>query len=82
MADQYKVDKGVPVPACQGGRISNYPWSEMGAGDSFEVPLADGDKIRRLQATLSRCALSKFGKGCIATRVNSDKTAVRVWRLK
>lgn len=79
---QIKIEAGVPLPARRGAK---YPFREMKPGDSFEVVLGNGSGFTdplKLQNCLNSCARAALGKGGVTTRMNADRTAVRVWRLK
>lgn len=75
------IEKNVPVPARRGGRslIHLYPFAQMSPGDSFEV-YANGVSVNAIQSRLVVGAAKAFGRGNYTTRVNTERTAVRVWR--
>ena len=88
-----KVDKDVPVPAyTRVGRPSRYPWSEMEVGDSFFVPVSEGEDIHKLRTSISgsRYAYTKgmvkrHGveyRATIRTVTEGGVEGVRAWRLK
>ena len=80
----FNIETDVPTPASQrwGGINQKYPWEDMNAGDSFEVPL-NGKTGTQLQRNLHNAAYgwalrhhlldAKF-----STRQTED--GVRIWR--
>ena len=78
MAEDFKIEKGVPLPAARKAR--RYPFPEMEPGDSFAVTLdaasqkKERDRIERAASTYGRRHGKKF-----ATRLMGD--TVRVWRV-
>lgn len=74
----YEIEQGVPVPqsgSCR-TRPAKYPFRQLSVGESFFVPLSDGQSTTRLQRTLASCAARQKVK--VQTRVMED--GVRVWR--
>lgn len=63
----FKIDKAIPIPKKQMGRVAKYPWKEMEIGDSFFVPDKTRDQVN---------ATSPFGK----YRKRQENGGVRVWR--
>lgn len=83
MASAIKIESGIPIPGRR-SQDSKYPFKEMKEGDSFEVLVADTDcqDVQRLQRVLATRAYQIFGAGSATTRINAEKTGVRVWRIK
>lgn len=71
---QFKIEKGIPVPAKGTGRASMYPWDDMEIGDSFFVK---GKKSSALSATTKRIAKTRGFK----FTVRQLEGGVRVWRI-
>jgi len=88
-----KVDKDVPVPtSVRAGRPSRYPWSEMGVGDSFFIPVSEGESIDRLRNAVSSAKVN-YSKGMVErngseylatvrTVTEGGVKGVRAWRVK
>ena len=79
----YKIETGIdlPSPVSAPGK-PKYPWREMQMGDSFFVPLANGDAIERLRNRMANSARYawKSGHGEFTTRTIDG--GVRVWKTK
>jgi hypothetical protein len=76
-----KIDKGVKLGKI-GGNLKNsdvhdMPINELDEGDSFEVPYKNSADLHRITAFCH----GALGKGNCATRVNSERTMVRIWKL-
>ena len=72
----YKIEKGIPVPGPRG----SYPLGQMEVGDSFFVPLADGDKAKRAGIRSGMYVAAKR-LGCRFT-VRAVDGGLRVWRVE
>jgi hypothetical protein len=66
----YKIEKGIPFQ-----KRSIYPFSDMEVGDSFEVPEADGRKVRQAASIYAVNHGIKF-----SCRIQKSR-AIRVWRI-
>lgn len=82
----YKVEKGIPIPATKGNQV--YPWREMEVGDSFCVLKHTGDNVemRTKQQMIQNASRSfrKKSKDCkewqFVTRMTKEE--LRIWRTK
>lgn len=74
----YEIEKDVPVPESGACRVrpAKYPFRQLQIGESFFVPVSNGQTTTRLQRTLSSCAARQRVK--VQTRVVEN--GVRVWR--
>lgn len=79
----FNIDKDVPVSNSNKGAHSKYPWSVMGVGDSFFVPL-DGRDYRRVQSSLLGSGTRQFLSGGVRTSkvTEGGVVGIRVWRVK
>lgn len=77
-AREYKIDKGVDIPARTGstGRTPKYPWADMGIGDSFFVP---GVTPATFGGAVSGTNKRKAPKHFIVRTVDGG---IRIWRDK
>lgn len=83
----FKIEKGVPLPVVKGGRraCEDYPFSQMGMGDSFYVPSpgADNAKLQLLRGRILHHASQRRNEEqadfAVTTRVEGE--GVRCWRV-
>ena len=83
------IDDDVPVPAGSDRRSAEqkYPLSQMKVGQSFFLPLQEGDDIKRMGNRLSQ-ARQGFQKRNEGTRFTQriweedDIIGIRVWRVE
>lgn len=77
----FKIEKNVDLPrAAVTARRSKYPFADMVDGDSFLVPVEEGDSTQRVQTTLCAAAshhAKKYGGKFITRKVEGG---VRIWR--
>ncbi|KKM79751.1 hypothetical protein LCGC14_1346800 [marine sediment metagenome] len=81
MAENFKVEKGVPVPV-RGIRGTIYPWADMGVGDSFFAPSKKGEEGAKTATRMRSAAKANIrlcGRKYIVRRVEGG---VRVWRTE
>lgn len=74
MSDDFKIEKGVPIP----GSRAKYPFVEMEIGDSFFVEV--GEDQRRI--TSQRISGSSQNYGEKKFSVRTVKGGLRIWRVK
>lgn len=72
MADEVKIEKGIPMPPEHGGFRSKYPWHAMECGDSILVDRAP----YQIAGLLSKRLAPKVFKG------GKYAGGFRVWRIK
>ena len=87
-----KVDKDVPTPTyIRVGRPARYPWSEMGVGDSFFVPVSEDRALHSLGQAVNGSRHSYCKKNArnggqylatVRTVTEGGVEGVRAWRLK
>ena len=87
-----KVDKDVPTPTyIRVGRPARYPWSEMGVGDSFFVPVSEDRDLHSLRQAVNGSRHSYCKKNArnggqylvtVRTVTEGGVEGVRAWRLK
>jgi len=59
---KYLIESGIEVAAVTRKGVSKYPWAEMGDGQSFLVPFAEGEKVPYIAASGSSwCKRHKVG---------------------
>lgn len=78
-----KINKRKPIPPIDrkgAGRPCKYPWREMGAGDSFFIPLNEASP--RNMARLAVQRRHRSGEKYV-TRTVTEKgvKGTRIWRL-
>lgn len=78
MSELYKIEHGIPLDSSTRFR-RKYPFREMSVGDSFEVPLPEGNGCRTVAYTFAERQTPSWK---FETRLNDDRTAVRIWRTK
>jgi hypothetical protein len=72
--NQFKIEKGIPMPQINAGRPCKYPWAKMNVGDSVFM---DSVNVSVLVSALS------YGKKHameFASRVENEGR--RIWRVK
>lgn len=80
--NQYPIEHNIEMP--DGGMASNnkYPWKEMAVGDSFFVPVRDGEipdrVMRRVQPSCCNAG-HRLGKHFVIRTVEGG---ARVWRVE
>jgi hypothetical protein len=84
-----KLDDNVPVPVGSDRRAAErkYPLSEMKVGQSFFLPLEEGDDIKRMGNRISqaRQGYQKRTEGVRFTQriwEEDDVIGIRVWRVE
>lgn len=81
----FKIDTNIPIPKRGGRKYLKYPFSELGLGHSFFVPLVEGDPIkvarnRMWSAVLYRA--SRNGEKYVISLVDENGTkGFRVWLI-
>lgn len=77
MAEQYPIEKGIPVPALRGRVYApRYPWDDMVPGDSFFVPA--GPQLKSIQSMAYKAGKVRERRYFAAPELDG----VRVWRVK
>tara|TARA_R100000149_G_scaffold60384_2_gene29560 strand:- start:102 stop:365 length:264 start_codon:yes stop_codon:yes gene_type:complete len=86
---EIKIDKNVPVPIGSDRRSGSrkYPLSEMNVGDSFFLPMEEGDNIKRMGNRMSqaRQTYQKSHEGVRFTQriwQEDEVIGLRVWRVE
>ena len=86
---EIKIDDNVPVPVGSDRRSGErkYPLSEMKVGQSFFVPMEEGDDIKRMGNRMSqaRQTYQKRNEGVRFTQriwEENDTIGIRVWRVE
>lgn len=83
--DVFVIQKNVPVVGVRSiGASLRYPFSQMAAGESFEIKVTKTDVRKAVSRTSSACAsyVKKNNKGAkFAVRKTANDT-IRVWRIK
>lgn len=80
MADDIKIEKGVPIPVGAGRQgIRKYPWREMEIGDSVFIGCKDGETPEKVLSRLGQSLA--FAKPLRFTR-RREGDDVRVWRIE
>lgn len=78
---EFFVESGVEIPAVVRRGTSKYPFDTMKVGDSFHVPLLDGETSKKVAGRL-RGAIAAYAKrggaGEFTCRTMPD--GIRVWR--
>ena len=75
-----RIQKNKKVPNPHLGGAPKYPWKAMEVGDSFFVPVEEGDDIDRLQRAI--IASSRFACKRITRRVvEKGVLGLRVWKV-
>lgn len=77
MADEIKIDKGVPVPGRRHEILRRYPWRSMAIGDSFFVPNCP-DTVRKGFSAAASAANIKIMSRTVR---ENDVSGIRVWRI-
>lgn len=74
----FQIEKDVPIPETANKRLrtTKYPFRQLEVGDSFFVPLTNGQSATKLQRSLASCAARQKVK--VQTRCVEN--GVRVWR--
>ena len=75
---EYKIDKGIPLPAAVGGRKPKYPLLDMQIGDSFFV--AKPPSV--MYATTSYYSKKYGGEFTLAKWEENGVSGTRIWRVK
>ena len=83
------IDKDIPVPTGSDRRNfeAKYPLKQMNVGDSFFLPLEEGDDIKRMGNRLSqaRQGYQKRNEGVRFTQriwEQKGETGIRIWRVE
>ena len=86
--DDIKIDSDIPVPVGSDRRSGErkYPLKLLNVGDSFFIPLEEGDDLKRMANRLSqaRQTYQKRNEGVRLTqRMWEEKNTigVRIWRV-
>lgn len=82
MADEFKIEKGVPIPkARNGNRVSPYPFAQLAVGESFVItqPTLTSHGAGGLCGGLCTYWSRKLGRKFIQRKVEGG---VRVWRIE
>ena len=86
---EIKIDKDVPVPVGSDRRsgAKKYPLGEMKVGESFFLPMEEGDDIKRMGNRMSqaRQTYQKSNEGVRFTQriwEEDDIIGIRVWRVE
>ena len=86
--DDIKIDSDIPIPAGSDRRSGErkYPLKLLNVGDSFFIPLEEGDDLKRMANRLSqaRQTYQKRNEGVRLTqRMWEEKNTigVRIWRV-
>ena len=84
-----EIDDDVPIPVGSDRRSAEqkYPLSQMKAGQSFFLPLQEGDDIKRMGNRISqaRQGFQKRNEGIRFTQriwEEDDTIGIRVWRVE
>ena len=76
-----EIDKGVPVPDDAGtAGVKKYPWAEMADGDSFFVPVLEGQTATQVQASIVSSS-RKVCRRVTRTVTENGVLGVRAWRV-
>jgi hypothetical protein len=80
VAEQFKIEKGVPLPSWQTGRAgqSKYPFADLQVGDSFLVP--HFAKTSQMSALIGRWQRTHSNQRFATRKVEGG--GVRVWRIE
>jgi len=79
--DEIKIEKGIPLPERTWRRLQ-YPFAKMGVGDSFSVPVPEGEQPGTFASSLRSNAF-RYGESLnmkFAVRLTDANARVRVWR--
>tara|TARA_R110000803_G_scaffold132008_6_gene199271 strand:+ start:4445 stop:4777 length:333 start_codon:yes stop_codon:yes gene_type:complete len=83
---EFQIDSGIPLPEDTRSGECKYPFGKMNEGDSFFIPLRQGDQIDRMKNRLSQSTRT-YGKKQtpeqhfrIRLRLENEISGVRVWR--
>lgn len=76
MKEQFKIDRGVPLPVrVKTGIRSKYRLDELGVGDSILIP-------KELRNSVTSSWIRFAPKRFTSAIDKNDRTQVRVWRVK
>ncbi len=78
----FNIEKNVPVPF-KNTPTALYPFRQMEIGDSFFIPLKEGDVMQMLQSRVAATARTVLGPKKISTRCVTENgvKGLRVWRV-
>ena len=79
--DEIKIEKGVPLPGRAWRRLQ-YPFADMEVGDSFSVPVPEGEQPGAFASSLRSNAF-RYGESLnmkFTVRLTAANARVRVWR--
>jgi len=86
MENKYPIERGIPIPRKRGEK-SKYPFFEMEVGDSFVVPVNEGEVAPKVANGIRNC----YHNICRYNKDFKDRkftiriighTSVRCWRVK
>ena len=78
-----KIDKNLPVPELEVGRVAKYPYRQMKVGDSFAIPYDDDVDAYRTTRNALACSRNLRKKGIrFTSRKDSDNKVIRIWRIE
>lgn len=78
----FEIEKAIPLPPSSygGGRKCKYPWSDMGPGDSFVVPL-NGESASVIRRRISSAAAIYGKRKNLKFTMRITEQGIRVWRI-
>ena len=79
----YEIEKGIAAPNWKGnGRSPIYPFAQMAVGDSFLVPVMDGQTAYKVQRAVRSCASAYGSRHGMKFRTATTDQGIRVWRVE
>lgn len=78
----YPIDRGVPTPRTNHEVKKRYPWDEMRVGDSFFVPVADGEDYAAVHRRVSASASTRRHRHGGRYTIRRVEGGLRCWRLE
>jgi len=82
MGDDFKVDKGIPLPTTTRGRSLKYRWCDLEIGDSVMFKANKATAVGRNKINTIRSSSLRYGKSHkMKFRAALVVGGIRVWRL-
>lgn len=77
------IEKNVPMPNGRRQPKKDFPYAKMEVGDSFAVPVPDGEQVGQFSAKVRTQSYQwgKQNKAKFSVLLVDEQTNVRVWRV-
>ena len=79
--DEFKIEKGIPMPLRSARSGSKYPFLEMAVGDSFFATVPEGKELGTHRNTLMANARYVTVKNGAVFCSRTVDNGVRIWRI-